>query len=178
MYRSIASIIFVSIILVLQLSPTSAGSSAIIARIKNRNASIVVESTAAVNSAANANSGSGTSSRNLKLDKHNKQATSVQNDIKQFNLRPSIKRKLDHEPSYESKMNYQSYQPKSTMSKEQKVGLFSVLSLTLVLAIYSCVLRYELSTLNVYSLLGIHTSTEEDDEAKVGNAYGNKVEMI
>lgn len=179
MHRFIASIILVSITLILQLTSISAGSSAIITRIQRQDI-VTIESTATDNSAINIQLDSGIPSRSLKWDEddNKKQETTVQDYVNGSNLRNTIKRKLDHEPRYESEMNYQSYQPKSTMSKGQKVGLFSILSLTVVLAIYSCVLRYELSTLNVYSLLGVHTRTEEDDEEKVGNAYGNRVEMI
>jgi hypothetical protein len=32
--------------------------------------------------------------------------------------------------------------------------------------------------MNVYSLLNLHTITEEEDEEKVGDAYGRRFEMI
>ncbi|KAL7471897.1 hypothetical protein ACHAXS_012203 [Conticribra weissflogii] len=69
------------------------------------------------------------------------------------------------------------YQPKpyygqqSKFSKWQKIILGVIVTITALLTIYTCVLHYELSTLNVYSLLGMGNNTEEEDEEKVGDAY-------
>lgn len=63
------------------------------------------------------------------------------------------------------------YGQKSKFSKSQKITLGVIVTITSLLAIYSCVLHYELSTLNVYSLLGMGNNTEEEDEEKVGDAY-------
>ncbi|KAL3801624.1 hypothetical protein HJC23_013129 [Cyclotella cryptica] len=89
-----------------------------------------------------------------------------------------VSRHLEHNFKYEPKPYYTQYQSQSSISKGQKIGLVAAAVLTISLAIYSCILRYELSTLNVYSLLGMHTDTEQEDEDKVGNAYERRVEMI
>jgi hypothetical protein len=89
-----------------------------------------------------------------------------------------IKRHLEHNFKYEPKPYYKQQQSQSSITQGQKIGLVTAALLTIALAIYSCVLRYELSTLNVYSLLGMHTDTELEDEEKVGDAYGRRFEMI
>mmetsp|Transcript_22557 Transcript_22557/g.45826 ORF Transcript_22557/g.45826 Transcript_22557/m.45826 type:complete len:185 (+) Transcript_22557:128-682(+) len=87
-------------------------------------------------------------------------------NIQQFTQR-ELQQQTDDE-YYEPKPYYGQ---KSKFSKSQKITLGVIVTVTSLLAIYSCVLHYELSTLNVYSLLGMGNNTEEEDEEKVGDAY-------
>lgn len=63
------------------------------------------------------------------------------------------------------------YTQQQRMPKGQKIGLSIAVIVTIILSMYACALRYELSTLNVYSLLGMQTDTAADEEERVGNAY-------
>lgn len=89
-------------------------------------------------------------------------------------------RDLKHDFNFEPKPNYKEYQPKSAWTRGQKIGVSVLFLLTVALATYTCALRHQLSTMNVYSLLGRGTNTAEDDEEKVGNAYGinRSLEML
>lgn len=154
-----ASFVFAFVTIILQMTFTSAGSSHIIARASSGIEGSMESYTTDFN-------------RHLSLDENKKKV------LLQDNLPTTHERNLDHEFKFEPKPNYKSYQPKSSMTKGQKIGLLSMCMLTVALAIYSCALRYELSTMNVYSLLNLQTITEEDDEEKVGDAYGRRFEMI
>ena len=71
------------------------------------------------------------------------------------------------------------YSQQSKLSKTQKIALGILVTLTILLGLYSCALHYELSTLNVYSLLGMGNNTVGEEEEKVGDAYvrNDEVEM-
>ncbi|KAL7502117.1 hypothetical protein ACHAWX_000460 [Stephanocyclus meneghinianus] len=119
-----------------------------------------------------------------KLELSNLYQRSEQHDVPNLQggeddiLSDKMKRHLEHNFKYEPKPYYKQHQSQSSITQGQKIGLATAALLTIALAIYSCVLRYELSSLNVYSLLGMHTDTEQEDEEKVGDAYGRRFEMI
>jgi hypothetical protein len=126
----------------------------------------------------NTNTNTNIHSRTLNVLDEHEESSVAQEKEKEVQINNSNNgRRLNHEFTYEQSYQQQQYKPKSKMTKGQKIGLVSMLGLTVALAIYSCVLRYELSTLNVYSLLGVYTSTREEEEEKVGDAYGSRVEM-
>ena len=173
--KAVISFTFFVIALVLQLTLTCAGSAAIFARIKANGTIETFGSSLDHDNMIFMDSYNG--SRNLKTTGQNKDETAIPQVIKDHTYN-TIERKLDQPFKFEPAPNYTSYQPNSTTSKGQKVGLLCLFAITLALAIYSCVLRYELSTLNAYSLLSVYTNTEKDDEEKVGDAYDRGVEII
>lgn len=180
MQKLATSFAFVFMALTSQLACTNAGIASIIARAHIGRAGSV--QTIIISDRDELNEDTNLNSRTLKtvLDEHIQESTVTQEEEEEevTNI-VNNDRRLDHEFNYEPNPKYKSYQqPKSKMTRGQKIGLVSMLGLTIALAIYSCVLRYELSTLNVYSLLGVYTSTQEDEEEKVGDAYGSRVEMI
>lgn len=182
--------LFVFTTLTTQLAPTNAGIAPIIARARaqahiNAGSSVQTIITSLTEDEFDVEDNSMTNtnlhSRTLNvLDEHDhiQESSAAQEEEKEVLINSNNERRLNHEFNYEqSYQQQQQYQPKSKMTKGQKIGLVSMLGLTVALAIYSCVLRYELSTLNVYSLLGVYTSTREEEEEKVGDAYGSRVEM-
>ncbi|KAL7509221.1 hypothetical protein ACHAXN_010909 [Cyclotella atomus] len=177
MQKLATSFAFVFMALTSQLACTNAGIASIIARAHIGHAGSV--QTIITSDRDELNEDTNLNSRTLKavLDEHIQESTVTQEE--EVTNIVDNDRRLDHEFNDEPNPKYKSYQqPKSKMTRGQKIGLVSMLGLTIALAIYSCVLRYELSTLNVYSLLGVYTSTQEDEEEKVGDAYGSRVEMI
>jgi hypothetical protein len=181
--------LFVFTTLATQLAPTNAGIAPIIARARaqayiNAGSSVqtIISSLTEDEFDVEDNSMTNTNlhSRTLNVfdEHHIQESSAAQEEEKEVLTNSNNERRLDHEFNYEqSYQQQQQYKPRSKMTKGQKIGLISMLGLTIALGIYSCVLRYELSTLNVYSLLGVYTSTREEEEEKVGDAYGSRVEM-
>ena len=178
MQRYISLFAFLFIILVLQLSSASASAAAIITRARSLSQQqlqrdVFLDGTQSTSQIVAAHD------RNLKVDEATNHRAPVEQNAKENTLpNVSLRNLQQHESKYVPKPNYKSYQPKSTWTIAQKIGIFSLFALTLVLATYTCVLKHRLSTLNVYSLLGRETNTQEKEEDMVGGYYGNRVEMI
>ena len=178
MQRNIFTFPFFFFMLVLQLPLTSASGAAVISRARSRSQP-QTRRDVFIDGAHSTSQIADTQDRNLIVNEATYHGATVEQSAKENALHTASLRNLQqHESKYVPKPNYKSYQPESTWTVAQKIGIFSLFALTLVLATYTCVLNHRLSTLNVYSLLGRETNTQEKEENMVGGYYGNSVQMI